>query len=369
MIDGKQSEEWDDDTRIPFIDGGTEGFLGNARFIYPYKTPCFDCVDLFPAQQHVYQMCTLVNTPRIPEHCVAWAKDYAWVDEAPFGKIEWSEPVRIDGEKQEHIEWCLKKAIEYAEKFNIPTDKLTHQLTQGVVKNTISATVVNTPHQPEHCIAWAKDKAWEEELPFGKKTRSEAIRIDGDNPEHIGWCWMKAIEHANRFNIPTDKLTYKLTQGVVKNIIPAIAATNAIIAALCANEAFKVVTECSRNLNNFIYYFGNTGVGSNTQRLEKKEDCSVCSIKRQGFAFKSKKEATLRQFLDKLQADERFMGLGNEPVLTRCNIKNEKSYLTGRFAKGPSNLSKAMSELVEEGDIIGVTDKSSSAFIIKVYWE
>jgi len=285
--DGKESEEWDDNTRIPFIDGGTEGFLGNARFIYPHKTPCFDCIDLFPAQAHVYQMCTIVNTPRQPEHCIAWAKDKAWLDEAPFGRNE----------------------------------------------------------------------------------RSEASRIDGDNPEHINWCWKKGLEHANRFHVPTDKLTYKLTQGVVKNIIPAIASTNAIIAATCANEAFKVVTECSRNLNNYIYYFGNTGVGSSTQRLEKKEDCTVCNMK--GFTVKCKKEATLRQFLDKLMADERFKVIGNEPVLTRCDIKNNKTFLTQckKWAKRyEGNLIKAMSELVEEGDLISVVAEGH-AFILKIYWE
>uniref|UniRef100_A0A6B2L4A0 NEDD8-activating enzyme E1 catalytic subunit n=1 Tax=Arcella intermedia TaxID=1963864 RepID=A0A6B2L4A0_9EUKA len=288
LPDGRESEEWDDNTRIPFIDGGTEGFLGNARFIFPHKTPCFDCVDLFPAQQHVYQMCTIVNTPRLPEHC----------------------------------------------------------------------------------IAWAKDKAWDDEAPFGRSPAGDPVRIDGDNPQHIQWCLNKALEHAARFHIPTERLNYKFAQGVLKNIIPAIAATNAIIAAVCANEAFKAVTESSRNLNNYIYYFGNTGVGTNTQCLEKKEDCAVCNMK--GLTIKTKKEATLADFRQKLIEDPRFKGI-HDPVLTRCDVKNNKTYLTqtGRWAsRYAANLTKPMSELVEEGDIVSVVDTGyKTPLILKVYWE
>ncbi len=47
-------------------------------------------------------------------------------------------------------------------------------------------------------------------------------------------------------------VTYQLTAGVVKNIIPAIASTNAIVAATCTLEALKMITMCSTGLDNYM---------------------------------------------------------------------------------------------------------------------
>lgn len=119
-------------------------------------------------------------------------------------------------------------------------------------------------------------------------------KLDGDNPDHINWCLKAATERGKQFNI--SGFTYSLTQGVVKNIIPAIASTNAIIAgktlhftaflviqlahtrfiAACANEAYKIATNCASFVNNYMMYVGDQGIYTYTFELQRKEECSVC---------------------------------------------------------------------------------------------
>ena len=56
----------------------------------------------------------------------------------------------------------------------------------------------------------------------------EGVVIDGDNPDHVSWLLQQAEQRAAQYNI--TGVTYRLTQGVVKRIIPAVASSNAVIA-------------------------------------------------------------------------------------------------------------------------------------------
>lgn len=127
-------------------------------------------------------------------------------------------------------------------------------------------TIANTPRLPEHCIEWASVLEW----PRVWKDK----KMDTDDPEHIGWLYNIAAARAKEFNI--EGVTWSLTQGVVKNIIPAIASTNAIIAASCCNEAFKIATSSAAYLNNYFMLIGTEGVYSYTFEHERRPECPVC---------------------------------------------------------------------------------------------
>jgi ubiquitin-activating enzyme E1 C len=130
------------------------GFKGQARVIIPTVSSCYECSLEMLNKPTAFPICTIANTPRLPEHCIEWAS-----------VLEWP---RVHGGK------------------------------------LASLSLLASTHS------------------FSDK------KMDADDPEHILWLYTVASARAKSYNI--DGVTWSLTQGVVKNIIPAIASTNAIIA-------------------------------------------------------------------------------------------------------------------------------------------
>lgn len=251
---------------IPFVDGGTEGFKGNARVIWPGKTACIECtMDLYPPQV-TYPLCTIENTPRLPEHCVTYVKVLQWPKENP-----------------------------------------------------------DTP-------------------------------LDGDNPEHVKWVFEKASERAAQFSI--FGVTQRLTQGVIKNIIPAVASTNAVVAAVTANEAFKLATGCCASLDNYMLFNDVEGVYGYTFRPERKDDCFACS-NGAGVEVAIAGTATLEQLRLQLVDQLRLETPGLTTVRDGQNV-------TLYMAKGAlceattPNLALTLNALgLANGHVLNVTDRTS----------
>jgi ubiquitin-activating enzyme E1 C len=124
------------------------------------------------------------------------------------------------------------------------------------------------------------------------------ISLDTDDPEHIQWLYQKAEARAKEFGI--SGITYSKTQGVVKNIIPAIASTNAIIAASCCSEALKIVTNSNPYLNTYMMYSGDSenGLYTHTFEAERKDDCPVCGNR--AITINVNPKWTLQEFIEHL---------------------------------------------------------------------
>jgi ubiquitin-activating enzyme E1 C len=112
------------------------------------------------------------------------------------------------------------------------------------------------------------------------------------------------------------------TSSQIKNIIPAIASTNAIVAAACANEAFKIVTNCAAYLdNNLMYgrdhvrlmisarstcdgghfphrYMGGQGLYAPTFRYERSPHCVVCG---EGVVLRAEPSTSLTQLMEQME--------------------------------------------------------------------
>jgi len=156
-----------------------------------------------------------------------------------------------------------------------------------------SCTIRNVPRLPEHCIIYALKVNWPRLISFNSPTDFEeaapvegedekedlpsgpsGVTLDKDNLEHMSWLYNKATERAKQFNIPG--VTFTKTQQVVKNIIPAIASTNALVSAACVNEAFKYMSWVSKRLDNYFMYLGHTGISADVFQYATDPGCRVC---------------------------------------------------------------------------------------------
>ncbi|KAJ2395735.1 NEDD8 activating enzyme [Coemansia sp. RSA 2559] len=244
----------------PIVDGGTEGFKGNVRVILPMQGACFECgLDLF-SPKTTYPICTIANTPRIPEHCIEWASVLEWPRVFP-------------------------------------------------------------------------DK-----------------KLDGDDPDHINWLVEQATARAEQFNI--TGINYSLTQGVVKNIIPAIASTNAIIAAECTNEALKLVTLCNPYLDNYMFYSGDEGIHSYSFSYAQNEKCMVCGHKRK--AVEVPATMTLEELIDSIKDDPSLQLKAPSLTVGETSLYFQKP--KGLEERTRPNLKKTVRDLFESGSTLTVTD-------------
>ena len=259
LVEFDEDGDPDPSTIIPLVDGGTEGFSGQSRLILPRITSCFECsLDAF-APSAAVPLCTIAETPRIPEHCIAYAYVLQWPREFPDRKL------------------------------------------------------------------------------------------DTDSPDDMKWVYEHALERATKYGI--DGVTYMLTLGVVKNIIPAVASTNAIVSAVCVNEAMKALTYCSQSLNTYMMYMGSEGIYSHTFVYEQKHNCPVCTTTTHHMSVPS--TMTLNTLLQQL-CDGEFRLKAPSVTSSVKTLYMRKPVALEKATR--VNLDKPLRELISSGEELVVTD-------------
>ncbi|WWC72995.1 uncharacterized protein I206_106959 [Kwoniella pini CBS 10737] len=103
--------------KVPLIESGTAGYLGQVTPMIKDETECFDCVPK-PAPKS-FPVCTIRSTPSEPIHCIVWGKTYL------FGKLfgeddedmdtEELDKAKAGGENADEIENLKKEAAAFRE--------------------------------------------------------------------------------------------------------------------------------------------------------------------------------------------------------------------------------------------------------------
>jgi len=184
--------------------------------------------------------------------------------------------------------------------------------------------------------------------------------VDKDSIDDVNWIYEKALKRADSFGI--QGVTYQLTLGVIKNVIPAIASTNSIIAASTVLESIKVLSNCSKILNNNMAYMGHEGIYCHSTFLEKKDGCIVCGSKRK--TVEVEKTLILRQFIENMKKELNMVDpalyIGNEIIYMPKPEAIEEKH---RYKLDLNFDQLRERSIINSGNTIIITDENGTSYV------
>lgn len=333
---------------IPLIESGTTGFNGNVQVIKKGKTACYDCKEKQLPKS--FPVCTVRSTPSQPIHTIVWAKSYllpelfgvsddqvADVDNATDS--ENAEEIKKLKEETEQLrklkesmgsedfarqvfDQVFRKDVErllsmedYWKNKKAPTPLSYEIFSSGseTIDRSISQTDQRVWSIPETFVVF-KDSlsrlskrladARTEALKTG--AAEPAIDFDKDDDDTLDFVTAAANLWSAAFAIePKSKFDTKQMAG---NIIPAIATTNAMVAALCVLQAYKVIKgDLGRTKEIFLQRANMVGDVSDAPNPA----CSVCSRAMARVRLDLEK-ATVKDLIDTIRDELKY---GNDVIV------------------------------------------------------
>ena len=330
---------------VPLIESGTTGFNGNVQVIKKGQTACYDCKEKQIPKS--FPVCTVRSTPSQPIHTIVWAKSYLLPE--LFGQNE-DTNAEVDGSADAENAEELKKLKEETEqlrrlKESMGADDFARKVFEQVYTKDIERllsmedywknkkapqalkydTFAGAANGVDPSIAKFDQQVWDITQVFAvfkdsllrlskrlAAERAEALKnnlpeptieFDKDDEDTLDFVTAAANLWSLAFHIePKSKFDTKQMAG---NIIPAIATTNAMTAALCVLQAYKVIKgEYGQTRELFLAKANMVGDSSD----KPNPDCTVCSRAMVRVEIDLEK-ATVQDLLDTVKSD---LGYGSD---------------------------------------------------------
>lgn len=268
---------------VPLFDSGTTGYLGQVMPILKGYTTCYECLP--KPTQKVYPICTIRSTPDKPVHCIVWAKEclkllfakasdsMLYEDEEGSGdKSEYMSLITIPNDAATSTETLLpfvrelliglfnkevQKRIDmevYKTAKAVPVPLAIDVIDEAmntardVIENTNGQTAPSIGSNWDQRVWTMKDCLVEFTLAYVDALKEPgsigSLSFDKDDIWSMKFVTAASNIRSAIFSIPT--LSFHDAKGVAGNIIPAIATTNAIIAASQVAEAVKFLTNFTK---------------------------------------------------------------------------------------------------------------------------
>ncbi|KAL9109159.1 MAG: hypothetical protein Q9227_006084 [Pyrenula ochraceoflavens] len=329
---------------VPLIESGTTGFDGQVQAIKKGKTACYDCTEKEVPKS--FPVCTIRSTPSQPIHCIVWAKSYLLPE--LFGVSEDQAAVfdhSDDSENKEEIEnlkreaEALKAIRESIGSEEFPSKVFTKVFQEDIERLRGMEDMWKSKKPPEpqsydklrdeaskvdSAISSNDQKIWETVENFAvfkdslqrlsnrlhelKASNADPIIVfDKDDEDTLDFVAASANIRSLIFGIEAkSKFDVKQMAG---NIIPAIATTNAMTAALCVFQALKVLKEDYARAK-MLYLSKSDARAITTENLSPPNpSCAVCSVTTSEVQVDTSR-ATLNDLVDGVLRKE--LGYGDE---------------------------------------------------------
>ncbi|KAJ1857623.1 E1 ubiquitin-activating protein uba2 [Coemansia sp. RSA 1822] len=376
--------------RVPLVESGTAGYLGQVTVIKGMRTECFECQPK-PVERKTYPVCTIRSTPTTPIHCIVWAKDYLFAQlfaEHPGDMDEQETAENADELRalREESRALAKLAgamgtrdfarLVFEKVFDEDVARLLSMKDMWAQRRpptVLDFSALNEQsgfdpeHPDDHAVLDPKDwcalfvhsaeRLAQRRLAMDQSTQGGLV-FDKDDDDTLHFVAATANLRSLAFGI--EQKSIFAIKAMAGNIIPAIATTNAIVAGMMVMQAILVLSQrISECHTSYVTYGKRARCIIKEPLAEPNPRCPVCRRRYLTLRVRDCTQTTLGDVLDFTK------GLGSDRDL---QLGDDISVVEGtRMLYDPDfddNLSKPLHELgLVSGKMVTLTSEDDDSIV------